>query len=114
VVGSHLWVFWGFLFFFSFLVVLVYTSCVRRGALRFLLIYLLLTYQKKNSKNSHLARISCGGAPAMRFESSLGLPLVSSVRTSACVPSRPEGEEPGITSCLKGSALAASKQNSIH
>jgi hypothetical protein len=52
VVGFRLWVFWVLLllvFSFSFLVVLVYTPCVRRGALRFLFIYMLLTYQKKNS-----------------------------------------------------------------
>ncbi|KAF9685635.1 hypothetical protein SADUNF_Sadunf03G0075000 [Salix dunnii] len=66
------------------------------------------------SKNSHLVKISGGGTPAIRFVSSFGLPLVSSFGTSMTELSMAEGLAPGITSCLKGSALAACKQNSIH
>jgi hypothetical protein len=54
VVGSHLWVFWGLLLLvFSFLVVLVYTSCVRRGALRFF-IYINASYLSKKKMLANL------------------------------------------------------------
>ena len=50
----------------------------------------------------------------MRLVSSVGLPLVSSLGTSMGTLSSAEGDAPGITSCLNGTALAACKQNSIH
>jgi hypothetical protein len=59
VVGFLLRVFWVLLllgFSFSFLVVLVYTPCVRRGALRFLYI-IALTYQKKKVEGCLVLRL---------------------------------------------------------